>query len=183
MILNVVMCLHKYRFCCLLCIYRAYLGAAQGDLTIVCVLFCNDSFLCMPKFVLFLLFFAELIMSKIKSVCMASDKQLVQAHKDFHEWKKKNYKPNFGKPVTNFGLAQRHYKACRRAITRNCGTFTNAKSYATALATTFVSQKKIYWQSCSDVCWSQADRQPPPEPRNKAPVRVVYDHNKDEIYL
>lgn len=121
-------------------------------------------------------------MSRIKSVCGATDAKLVKAHKDFIEWKKHNCKTNFGKQETNFGLATRHYKACHRAITRNCETFKNYRCYASAMVTTFVDKKKVFWKSYDDVGWSQSDRQPPPIPRNKAPVRVVYDHNKEEIY-
>ena len=112
-------------------------------------------------------------MSRIKSVCGASDDKLVKSHKDFIEWKKKNYKPIFGKPESNFGLATRHYKSCHRSITRNCETFKNYRSYASAMVTTFVDNKKVYWKANDDVGWTQADRQPPPVPRNKAPVRVV----------
>ena len=137
----------------------------------------------MPKLDLFaLVLYAELTMSKIKAICKASDQQLIAAHKAFDTWRKKNYNPKFGKPMTNFGLAIRHHKTCHRAITRNCDTFDKAKAYATALVTTFVYQKKVYWQAHDHVGWSQADRQPPPQPRNNAPVRVIYDHNKDEIY-
>ena len=121
-------------------------------------------------------------MSRIKSVSGASDEKLIKAHKDFIEWKNTNNKTKFGKQETNFGLATRHYKSCHRAITRNCETFINHRSYARAMVTTFVDNKKVYWKSNGDVGWTQSDRQPPPVPRNKAPVRVVYDHNKEKIY-
>ena len=50
------------------------------------------------------------------------------------------------------------------------------------LVTTFVDNQKVYWKNNGDVGWTQSDRQPPPVPHNKTPVRVVYDHNKEKIY-
>ena len=40
----------------------------------------------------------------------------------------------------------------------------------------------MFWKPYDDPCWKQVCREPPPTPKNKAPVRVFYNHNRDKLY-
>ena len=71
---------------------------------------------------------------------------------------------------------------CKRAITRNCPSLSTKHKYATAMVTTYVRGKKVYWRGHEDVGWKQARRDPPPVPNNGQPVRVFYNHNMDHVY-
>ena len=71
---------------------------------------------------------------------------------------------------------------CKRRITGLCGSFTSPKSYATAIDTTRIINKKVYWKDSADPCWKRVERHPPPKPSNGAPTRVFYNHNRDRIY-
>ena len=117
-------------------------------------------------------------MSCIKSVVCANDEQLVALHKFFVEWKQEN----LHLATTNYGWACRHYKSRHRAINKICPTFTSAKSYACAIATTYIIGKKIYWKSQQDPGWKQCDRSPPPVARNLAPTKVLFSHERDAAY-
>ena len=117
-------------------------------------------------------------MSLIKSVVGANDALLVDAHREFLAWKNKN--PQVAK--TNFGFALKHHEKCRRAITKKYDAFIKPKQYANAIATTCIINNKIYWNPHDNECWKNADRTPPPVPRNGSPVKVLYNHERDTVY-
>lgn len=114
----------------------------------------------------------------LKAVVCATNKKLIAAHKQFLEWK------TLGCQLakTTFGWALRHFTSCKRAITGTCATFTSQKTYARAIATTRVIDNKVYWKAHDDPCWKRACRKPPPIPRNNAPVKVLFNHDRDDTY-
>ena len=117
-------------------------------------------------------------MSLIKSVVQANDEMLVAAHRDFQTWKS----ANSARKINDFHCALKHFSRCARHITKTCTTFTSGKSYARAIATTYVADKKVYWKPPGDNGWKNAEKNSPPTPRNGAAVRVLFDCNKDVVY-
>ena len=116
-----------------------------------------------------------------RAVVSANDTQLVKAHKEFYKWKKNNPLPGT-LCATDFTFALKHYGKFRRAITKNCASFTSRKTYARAMVTTYIIGNKTYWKARDDPGWKRAELKPPPAPRNGAPVRVFFNHNRDIIY-
>ena len=101
----------------------------------------------------------------IVSVIAANDEKLVAVHKEFQKWKKQRQeskKPGTTTCRTEYGWALRHFhnRACRRSITKCCGTFTSRSSYARAIVTTFVMNNKIYWKDRKDPSWKRVNRIP-----------------------
>jgi hypothetical protein len=144
-------------------------------------------------------------MSCLDAVAHASDEELVKVHSEFKKWKHVWKQKGPARIKTDFGWALRHFdrcvcesmcvcascsliqtmimfNRCHRAITRNCNSMTSRKSYARAIATTYVLNSKIYWKPHDDPCWKQVGRDAPPVPKNKALVRAFYNHNRDELY-
>ena len=87
-----------------------------------------------------------------------------------------------GKSKNLFQWALQHYNTCKRAITKNCETFQSPKSYGRAIVTTFVANKKAFWQHPQHPGWKQAGRKPPPTTRNGAPMRVLYTSEREDVY-
>ena len=129
---------------------------------------------------IFVYFFRS--MSCISSVARANDELMLAAHEVFETWKAVQRTRGKQKVKSNFQWALQHYDSCRRAISRACETFTNRKSYACGIATTYVVGREVFWRSRQSAEWKRAGREPPPCPRNGGPTRVFYNHNRDEIY-
>ena len=124
-------------------------------------------------------------MSLIKCVVYANDNLLYKAHKEFANWKQQQLNSNSVSQYlakTDFGWALRHFEKCKRSITKICPTFESQKSYARGISTTQVIGKNIYWKNHDDPVWKQSRRDPPPFARNGAPVKVLFDHEKDVLY-
>ena len=117
-------------------------------------------------------------MSLIKAVVDADDEILVRAHKMFADWKR----AHLHEAKTEFGYALRHFRSCKRAITRNCPTFKSQKSYARAIVTTRVCNGKIYWKAHDDKGWKIANKTSPPVPRNNGKMRVLFSNQRDTVY-
>ena len=116
-----------------------------------------------------------------RAVVSANDMQLFRAHREFCKWKKKN--PVAGTLcATDFTFALKHFDKYRRAITKNCPSFQSRKTYARSMVTTYIIGKKTYWKARDDVGWKRAGLKPPPAPRNGAPMRVFFNHNRKSIY-
>ena len=121
-------------------------------------------------------------MSCIKSVVNANDLCITKTHEEFAKWRKRQMQTATGRSKSLFQWALQHYNTCKRTITRNCETFQSPKSYARAIVTTFVSNKKAFWQHPQHPGWKQAGRKPPPETRNGAPMRVLYTNEREDVY-
>ena len=93
-------------------------------------------------------------MSLIKSVVKANDEMLVAAHRDFQTWKS----ANSTRKINDFHCALKHFSRCARHITKTCTTFTSGKSYARAIATTYVVGKKVYWKPLGDNGWKNVEK-------------------------
>ena len=121
-------------------------------------------------------------MSCINSVARANDELLLAAHTAFETWKAVQCARGKQKAKSNYQWALQHYDSCHRNITRKCKTFGNRKSYACAIATTYVVGRKLFWRDAQSAEWKRTGREAPPCPRNSGPTRVFYNHNRDEIY-
>ena len=121
-------------------------------------------------------------MSLAKSIVRANDQMLVNAHKLFLAWKQQHL--NWYKKSSDHGLVLKHFsiKQCRRIITKTCPTFKSQKTYARSITTTYAIGSKVYWKAHDDPAWKQACRTAPPVPRNGAPVRVLFDHQRMATY-
>ena len=98
-------------------------------------------------------------MSLIHSVALANDDKLIKAHKLFKAWKKPRL-TRWNQSKSDFHWAQAHWDCnlnSRREITRQCDTFTSKKTYARAIATTYIKDGKAYWKSGNDPDWKSPE--------------------------
>ena len=121
-------------------------------------------------------------MSCIKAVVEANDLILAKAHEQFETWRQNQLAQAKGKSKSLYRWALQHYNTCKRSITKICPQFTAPKTYARAIATTFVKGNKVFWQHSLHPCWKQADRVPPPQTRNGAAMRVLYTSEREAQY-
>ena len=118
-------------------------------------------------------------MSCIFAVVRANDKMLAKAHNEFELWRQTKLADAKAKPKSLFRWALQHFNARQRSITALCPSFESPKTYARAIATTYVEGGKLHWQHPSHPCWKQAGRTPPPETRSGAPMRVLYTSERE----
>ena len=108
----------------------------------------------------------------VTSLTRANDELMLVTHTSFETWKTVQCVRGNQKVKSNYQHAIQHYDSCRRNIIRTCVTFGNKKSYACAIATTYVVGRELFWRNEQSAEWKRAGRTAPPCPRNGGPTRV-----------